>query len=44
METNRDALKNEIIEVMKAQGFLVNPHLRPKTKEKADISPAEKYG
>jgi hypothetical protein len=37
METNRDALKNEIIEVMKAQGFLVNPHLRPKTKEKADI-------
>jgi len=37
MEANKEALKNEIIDVMKAQGFLVNPHLRPKTKEKADI-------
>ena len=37
METNKDVLRNEIIEVMKSQGFLVNPHLRPMTKEKKTI-------
>lgn len=37
METSKDILRNEIIEVMKSQGFLVNPHLRPMTKDKKTI-------
>jgi hypothetical protein len=37
MEVNKDALRNEIIEVMKCQGFLINPHLRPVTMEKKAI-------
>jgi hypothetical protein len=37
MEINKDCLRDKIIEALKAQGFLINPHLRTKGNEKETI-------
>lgn len=37
MEISKDSLRNEIIEALKAQGFLINPHLRTTGNEKETI-------
>lgn len=37
MKINEKILRNKIIESLKSQGFYINPHLRPKKKEKDAI-------